>query len=65
MRTGFARSNLAGLYALVQDAPGGPTTAGAIHSMDRWDLLLTAKIRERFYRMRKEGAEQGQHGKGP
>jgi len=60
-RTGFAKSQTALNYALVQDAPGGPTTAREIHKMDRWNRHMTALIRSRFYQEKKRQAEKAQN----
>ena len=57
---GFARSKDALEYALVQDAPGGPTTVAEIHRMDRWDRYLTAMLRMRYYREKSKGAKRNQ-----
>jgi len=57
-QTGFVKTPKALEYALVQDAPGGPTTAAEIHRMDRWDRYLTAMLRARFYQEKNKGAKQ-------
>lgn len=58
LRLGFARSRRGLEYALVQDAPGGPTKASEIHKMNRADRMLTALLRNRFYRERSKNAEK-------
>lgn len=56
---GFARSRRGLEYALVQDAPGGPTTASEIHQMNDSDRYLTAKLRARFYKERNSDSGSG------
>lgn len=46
--TGFARTDRALEYALVQDATG--KTAGEIHQMGEGDRYATAVLRARYYR---------------
>jgi hypothetical protein len=60
---GFARSSRGIEYALVQDAPGGPTTASEIHNMGRWDRYLTAMLRARWYREKNKSAKRAQNQK--
>jgi len=61
-RTGFARSDRGLEFALVQDATG--KTAGEIHDMADADRYLTALIRARWYREKKQSAERAQRQNG-
>lgn len=48
MRTGFVRSQTGLEYALVQDATG--KTAAEAHRMSRYDRMVTAMLRARFWK---------------
>jgi len=56
---GFAASRAGLEYALVQDATGN--SAKEIVEMGRWNRMLTALLRGRFYREKKKQSEKAQN----